>query len=487
MLIYKRGQPVEAIDFRENAPALLNRDNYESVIVDDKGLGPRAVGVPGTVAGLELARKRHATLPRRQLMAPAIHLAKNGHRIGTREGFTIAWNWKHLRKTSSTRKIFGKNGKARRAGTRLRRQDLAKTLERIADLGGPGFYRGPTARALVRGLGPTGLLRASDLAAYRAQVRVPWRVSYHGLWVHVMPPPSGGGAVVALVLDQLNRRKIWLNKLSPSEDAHLFLEASRRAQAVRWFDLSSPTADTPSFKELKRQVEKHAIDPARATPSATIHPLARKTLDESPETTHFSVVDAQGNAVSCTVTLSAGFGSKIMPEGTGTLLNNAAASFSLRGRNQVKPGARTLSSMAPTLVTRGDELKMVLGSPGGNTIPSTVVQVLRNMTDHGMPLDQAVKAPRLHHRFLPDEVRYERRRPVDRNLRSKLSSLGHEWSKKTIPIGDANNIIVIDGVAFAYADPREGGLAKAARKPTTTSPRPTPTSLASATVSSPFH
>ena len=186
-------------------------------------------------------------------------------------------------------------------------------------------------------------------------------------------------------------------------------------------------------------------------------------MRELEHTTHFSVIDEGGMAVSCTTTLSAGFGSKIVVPKTGIVLNNAVASFGSAGENQPVGGRRTVSSMAPTLVTQNGELVLVLGSPGGDTIPSTVAQVFRNLVDHGMTLDRAVESGRLHHNFVPDEVRYERSRPPLKTTLDGLKKLGHVISKKTIPMGDANNISIVDGVAYAMADPREGGQAVAAR------------------------
>jgi gamma-glutamyltranspeptidase / glutathione hydrolase len=201
------------------------------------------------------------------------------------------------------------------------------------------------------------------------------------------------------------------------------------------------------------------IDPAEATPSAVVYPMARRLPPELPHTTHLSVVDALGNAVSCTVTLSTSFGARYVAPGTGVVMNNSLAAFGGVGLNLPKPGRRMLSSMAPTLLSQQGNVIGVLGSPGGDTIPSTVVQVLRNLVDHRMTLDRAIEAPRLHHGFSPDEVRVERSRPLDPEVVEALEARGHRVVPTESPMGDANEIIVVDGVAYGHADSREGGLA----------------------------
>jgi gamma-glutamyltranspeptidase / glutathione hydrolase len=254
-------------------------------------------------------------------------------------------------------------------------------------------------------------------------------------------------------------------------EVHLFLEASRRAQAERRFGVIDPDALSPEQAEEKRArwldpnawLEPSPIDPEHATPSASVHPLYENALREFEHTTHFSVVDASGMVVSCTTTLSASYGSKIVAPGTGVVLNNSVASFASAGDNQPVGGRRTVSSMAPTLVLDGESPLLVLGSPGGDTIPSTIVQVFRHMVDHGETLVAAVDAPRLHHGFVPDEVRYEPRNPPPAAVLSGLEQRGHKLKKGRAGIGDANEILIRGNVAWAYADPREFGFALAAK------------------------
>jgi gamma-glutamyltranspeptidase/glutathione hydrolase len=472
MLVRPAHGETVAIDFRETAPAALTRDKFDAMIAAG-ATGPTAVGVPGAVAGLHLAHSRYGRLPWAELVAPAVELARRGHRVGHREALTIQWNWQSLSRNPAARVIFGAGGKPRPAGSWLVRADLAKTLERIKNQGREGFYQGPTARALVAAVRPSGMTLA-DLKEYHAKLRVPLRFRYRGLQVEAMPPPSAGGVALAQTLLMLERLGAHRQPAGTAEELHLFLEASRRAQAVRRFEIVDP--DALSAAEQSRRAalwtnpgwllsREPRIDPRRATPSARVHPLHAAALEELEHTTHFAVIDRAGGVVSCTVTLSAGFGAKLMAPGTGVVLNNALAAFGTAGENLPAPRRRSTSSMAPTLVLQEGRPVLVLGSPGGDTIPSTVGQVLRNVIDHGMTIDAAVEAPRVHHGFVPDEFRYERQRPIPRSVLARLRALGHRVSHKRIPIGDANSILIADGAAWGYADRREGGLAMAAAAP----------------------
>ncbi len=471
MLVHMKGHDTVAVDFRESAPGALTRQVFDTMILHH-AVGPAAVGVPGSVAGLELAHDRFGKLARAAVLKPAIDLARGGHAIGDREAKTIRWAWPVLSRDKAAKQIFGDGDKPKTRGEKLRRPDLARTLERIAKQGRDGFYTGTTAKRLVRALG--GRMSMDDLASYRAIVREPIRITYRGLDVETMPPPSAGGVAVAEELELLDRLQVWKEEAGSARELHLFLEASRRAQADRRFDVVDP--ETLSHDALAARLA-HWTDPAwlaaRAPAIDRDHATPSKQVDarfdaamrefESEHTTHFSVVDAEGNVVSCTTTLSSGFGARIVAPGTGVVLNNSVASFGTLGDDTPAPGRRTVSSMAPTLVLQSGEVALVLGSPGGDTIPSTVVQVLRNLVDRGMTIDQAVDAPRVHQDFAPDLFRYERARPIPASVRQALEAMGHHVSHKTLPIGDANDILIQGGVAWGYADRREGGLALGAR------------------------
>ncbi|HEY6559714.1 MAG TPA: gamma-glutamyltransferase [Polyangiaceae bacterium] len=473
MLVKLAGQPTRAVDFREIAPRGLTRDAFRKMIARG-GIGPVSVGVPGSVAGLNLAQASFGRLPRAKVLKPAIQLAQSGHIVSAREALTLRWSWAFLKKDPGARATFANpvSDEPVAAGVRLKRPDLAATLERVSELGDAGFYDGTVATtmlSIVRKRG--GLLEAGDLRGYRAVLREPLRTRYRGLDVEVMPPPSAGGVVVVqdlLMLEQLGAHR---EERGSASELHAFIEASRRAQAERRFGVVDP--DSLPDPERQRRAgnwlsprylldRSPAIDLGRATPSERVHPLYDAAVRELEHTTHFAVSDADGNVVSCTMTLSASFGSKILVPGTGVVLNNAVGSFASAGENVPTASRRTTSSMAPTLVLRDGKPVLVLGSPGGDTIPSTIVQVLRNVIDHGLALEDAVDAGRVHHGFVPDQVSFESHRRPSKAALAELKARGHKLTPRG-PMGDANSILLLDGRAYAYADRREGGLALAAR------------------------
>lgn len=467
MLIAFRGRPVVALDFRERAPAKLDTARFEAML-DGGAQGPAASAVPGSVAGLNAAQRRFGRLTLARVLAPAIMLARRGHHVGAREALTLSWNWHRLRRDPEARRVFGSRGKPVAAKTRLLRPHLATTLERIAQSGDAGFYAGPTARAIAAAMGQAGSIVEADLREYRAIERRPLEFEYQGFRITTMPPPSSGGVAVRQILSALER--LGGRALAPgsAEDLHLFIEVSKRAQAYRRLELVDPDAAPEAMADarLRELLSPEAllrstppIDPRRATPSSEVHPAYAELEREPEHTTHLSVVDAEGNAVSCTTTLSSGYGAGYVVPGAGIVMNNSLAAFGRVGLNLPAGGRRMLSSMAPTLVSRSGEVVAVLGTPGGDTIPSTIVQVLRHLIDRGMSLDAAIEAPRIHHGFVPDVLRYEGKRPPPAEVLSALGSLGHALEAKAAPIGDAKNIIRVGGVAYGHADSREGGLA----------------------------
>ncbi len=466
--------PTEAIDFRETAPHGLTRELFDAMIARRAQDGA-AVGVPGTVAGLHLAHQRHGVLPWSAVVEPALRLARDGHRIGVRQAKTIRWSWARLRKGEVARQAFGdaRTKEPVKAGATVRLPGMALALERIAQEGPAGFYRGPTAEDLVASLGPHGVMTLDDLRSYEAKVRRPLRFPYRGWVVETMPPPSAGGVALAQTLLMLREQQAWRHPLGSPDALHLLAESARRAHAERRFHVLDPDALPSDDLERKRQrwleastwLAPHPIDAAHATPSRGLHSLYEAATRELEHTTHFSVADASGAVVSCTMTLSASFGSKMFTRQTGIPLNNSAASFASVGENIVQGGQRTTSSMAPTLVLGSGRPALVLGSPGGDTIPNTIAQVFINLVDYGLPLDEAVDRPRIHHGFVPDEIGFERTRPLSAEVQRALRARGHRLGAKRAVIGDANNILLSGGEAFAYADPREGGRAAAAHPP----------------------
>jgi gamma-glutamyltranspeptidase/glutathione hydrolase len=458
------GAVTAAFDFRETAPQLLTRPIFDRM---QRGREKPAVaaGVPGSVAGLLMAHEAFGKLPRGQVLAPAIALAKGGFVLSRRPAQLLAASWGAVAKDATLAKRFGKQGKPLTQGAQVVEPELAAALERIANEGAAGFYAGATAAALERA--PGSLLRASDLSGYRAVKRQVLRSTYRGLVVETMPPPSAGGVALTETLGLLEA--LGAHELEPGSvgELHLFLEASRRAQAERRFGVTDPDAlgveaqqgALARFLDPRGLLARAPIDRERATPSSALAPLYPGASEESEQTTHLSVVDADGMVVSLTTTLSDSFGAKVTAPGTGIILNNSVGSFSRSGANQPAPGRRTTSSMAPTLVLDGDRVVLVLGTPGGDTIPSTIVQVLRNIVDHALPLDQAVSAPRLHQSFLPDRARYETKRPIASDAIRALKALGHQLTGSHLSMGDSNDLLIGDQESFGFADPRGGGLA----------------------------
>ncbi len=455
-----------ALDFRETAPAALTRAGFDRMQLGG-AKGGAAAGIPGSVAGLLLAHERFGKLPRTDVLAPAVALAQQGFVLGRRQAELLAASFQALKKDATLAKRFGAGQGPKPQGARVVQPELGAALARIQRDGAAGFYTGATADALTHA--PGSLIKRADLEAYRAIERAPLRSRYRGLGIETMPPPSAGGVAVTEMLGLLELLRA--HEAQGAEELHLFLEAARRAQAERRFGVSDPDALAPAalqaeldrFLNPQALLDRAPIERERATPSAKLAPLYPGAVEESEQTTHLSVVDRHGMVVSLTTTLSASFGAKITAPGTGIVLNNSVASFSRTGPNQPAPGRRTISSMAPTLVLDGDQVVLVLGTPGGDTIPSTIVQVLRQVVDHGAPLDRAVAAPRVHQSFLPDRARFETKRPLEPGLVTALKALGHDISGSHIAIGDSNDLLLDDGQAFGVADPRGGGLAEAVK------------------------
>jgi gamma-glutamyltranspeptidase/glutathione hydrolase len=470
MLVH-HGHEVTAIDFRENAPAKLPRARFDRMIARG-GSGPDSVGVPGTVAGLCLAHARFGKLELARVLEPAIKLAEQGYVLGPRQHQVLEWSWPTLRKNPAFVARFGRAGTEQPVprGTRLTHPELATTLKRIAKLGPKGFYEGPVAKSLLTTLGADRLMTAADLENYHAKVRPPLVFWYRGLELTTMPPPSAGGVALAQTLLMLEQERAHSELANSPMAYHLLVEAAKRAHAERRFRVVDPDALDPKLLDARLTrwttptslLSEHPISRTRATRSEEIHPLFRVLLEDE-NTTHLGVLDAQGMAVSLTLTLSGSFGSKLIADEAGVILNNSVASFSVAGDNLPTGGRRTVSSMAPTFVFANDQLRLVLGTPGGDTIPNTLTQVVRNIVDYGMTLDVAVDAPRIHHGFIPDQIRLEQARPLPPVTVRELERLGHRIDPKRTRLGDANSILLDGANAYAYADPREGGLALAAK------------------------
>jgi gamma-glutamyltranspeptidase/glutathione hydrolase len=361
------------------------------------------------------------------------------------------------------------------AGDKVVQAELAKTLEAIAKNGAAGFYDGPVAAAIEAAMKKNGGdVTKADLAAYRAKVREPLKFSYRGFTIETMPPPSMGGIAIAETLLLMERLGAHEAPRDSARAYHLFVESAKRAYADRRNVGADPdfygdrvAANAPLALLTGSHLLSRPLDDRRATAIKDLAPELVEAPKESPETTHLSVVDADGNAVSCTVTLSASFGAKVIPPGTGVLFSNALGAFSPSGPNDAAPGKRMASSMSPTIVSRDEKTLVVVGSPGGDTIPNIVSQVLRNLIDYRMTIDAAIKRGRVHHQLAPDAIRTELGSEPPDTVKKSLGEMGHVVTPSFIPLGDVKAILIDEktGVAYGFADRREGGVALPASKP----------------------
>ena len=485
MMIRRSDRTVIAVDYRETAPAAATRDMYighDGQLVKGEGSslnGYRASGVPGTVAGMAWALKNYGsgTLTFGELIEPARKLAKDGFVITHRMEQVLQDHQSTLSPYTDSRRIFLRDGNFLREGEILRQPELAATLKRLQDKGPREFYEGETARRIVEDMqGHGGLITAEDLKRFTPKERQPVRGSYRVYKVVSMPPPSSGGVVLIEMLNILER--FDLKKLAPFSSTyyHLLIEAMRRAYADRAelmgdTDFVRVPIDRLTSKTYADE-RRSTIDQQHASLSSAIK-AGTATNYESPETTHFNVVDAAGNSVSNTYTLNLWFGSGVVAKGTGVLLNNEMDDFTAKigspnwfgaiqsEKNSIAPGKKPLSSMTPTIVLRPDDsLFFTIGSAGGTTIPNIVLQVISNVIDHGMNLQQAIDAPRIHHQWLPDEVAYEPFGLSD-DTRRALEARGHHFTKKAEYMSDAQGIMIEEktGMRLGASDARRDGAA----------------------------
>lgn len=460
------------VEYRETAPQAATATMFAPKA---SPLGHRTVGVPGTVRGLALAHSRYGKLTWKELVAPAIRLADEGFVVNER----LAKSLDSLRANSpefaELQRVFTPpQSDEWRAGDRLRQPDLAKTLRRLADEGPDVFYHGPIADRLVAEMQMGGgLITREDLASYQANVREPIHGTYRGYDIYSSPPPSSGGTCLVQMLNMLEPLELKkLGRWSPAT-VHLVLESMRRSYYERARFLGDPAfikipAELTTKDYAKRLTD--SIDREKATPSESLAkeiPLAV----EGNSTTHFSVIDADGMAVSNTYTLQQSFGSRVVVRGAGFLLNNEMTDFNPRPghtdlegligtrANQIAPGKRMLSSQTPTLVMRDGRVVLAVGSPGGRTIINTVLCVLLNVLEFDMDLRAAVDAPRLHHQWLPDVVKFEGVNDLQyQSLVESLRKLGHAVDAAGRRQGDVHAIHVHNGQYEGVADHRVSGF-----------------------------
>jgi gamma-glutamyltranspeptidase/glutathione hydrolase len=469
LLVYpggKQGQPL-VIDFRETAPAAATRDMF----VKPAGRTPhRRVGVPGTVRGLALAHKKFGKRPWKELLAPAVRLARDGFRL---DAVTAASLNRLVKKSAGDahaelRRVFGKKSGTWKAGDTLVQPDLASALALIADKGPDTFYTGKLAGLFVAEIKRGGgLITRADLEAYRAVARPPVHGTYRGYDVYGAPPSSSGGTCLVEMLNILEQFDLRKRGRWAPETLHLLAEAMRRAYCDRARHLGDPDfVKVPAYLLTKEYAKKLAkgIDLKKATPSADLAkdiPLA----GEGEHTTHLSVIDRRQMAVSLTYTLESLYGSRVVVRGAGFLLNDEMNDFvwrpgvtDRRGRigtkpNQIAPGKRMLSSQTPTVIARNGRPVLITGSPGGRTIINTVLCVVVNVLDFGMDIRSAVDAPRMHHQWFPDRVGIEPGLAKDHaDALRKLRAMGHAVGRPARQ-GDAHSI---------WVDPRTGRFVGAA-------------------------
>lgn len=471
MVVRSGSGVVHTLDFREIAPAEAHRDMFLGADGQPNGklslLGHRAVGVPGSVAGLFAAHDSLGKLPMAQLIQPAIDLAQQGFRLTLLEAKELNSKLSSIRSASTRPNVYTSKDHWEQNNT-LRLPELALALTRIRDAGQDGFYRGVTADLIVAEMQRGGgLITHEDLVNYRPVWRKAITGKYRDLEIITMGPPSSGGIVLIQSLKALESMDLRTTGWQKAPTVHRMVEAERRAFADRAEHLGDPDfVPIPAERLVSGEymaLRMSDFDVAKATPSSRVH--AGDPLAESEHTTHFSIVDEDGNAVSCTTTLNGSYGSGVVVGEAGFVLNNEMDDFSIASNtpnrfglvgsaaNAIQPGKRMLSSMAPTVVTRDGELFMVLGSPGGATIPTSVLQTLVNVVDHGMSAKQAVTAPRFHHQWKPDTIRVEAN-AIHREDSLALVRMGHSFKVRSA-IGRVDAILVLpDGRLEAGSDPR---------------------------------
>jgi gamma-glutamyltranspeptidase/glutathione hydrolase len=466
------------IDFREKAPLAATRNMYldsKGNVTQDTLVGWRAAGVPGTVRGLELAHRKYGHKPWAELVDPALRLAT--------EGFPVSYNMATSLHSETSTKLLSQFPESKRIfletaryGDKLVQPDLAATLKRIRDRGASDFYEGETARTLAAAMASNGgLITLADLKAYQAVEQEPLRGRYHGDDIITAPPPSAGGVGLLQMLGMLEGSGYQKTGAGSAASIHYVAEVMRRFYA----DRSEYFGDPDFYKvPVRKLLDPHyiesrrdSIDPAHATPSSQIR-AGKLSAREGTETTHFNIVDNEGNAVAVTYTLNAGYGSGVTVPGLGFLLNDEMDDFAakpgaenlfhlIQGEaNAIQPGKRPVSSMTPTIVTRGGKLFLILGAPGGSRIINGVLQVILNVEDFHMNVQDAVDWPRFHHQWMPDMLYLEQ--GISPDTAALLRAMGHEISpleSTQYVVARVEAILNEDGWLQGATDPR--GNAKA--------------------------
>jgi gamma-glutamyltranspeptidase / glutathione hydrolase len=468
MLIRDHNGKAHFLDYREKAPAGASRDMYldaqGNVVPGMSLIGYKASGVPGSIAGLTYAQKHYGKLTLAEDMAPAIKLATDGYVLSAEEAHAL--QSKNLTRFPTSAKIFQRNGEFYKEGDTFRQPELAATLTHISK-DPDDFYKGAMAHQIADfEKAGGGLITAEDLAAYQVKERTPIRGKYHGFDLITAPPPSSGGIVLVEILNILSTYDLrGLGRDRSPGQVHIITEAFRRAYMDRGDYLGDPDFNTLPLRQMANMkyaaAWRTSIDPTKPTPSKDLvrpagfmpPPPQSAPVKEPTQTTHYSIVDTDGNAVSTTYTLNGGFGSGVTVEGLGFLMNNEMDDFTSKigvpnmfgliqsSANSIAPGKRPLSAMTPTIITtRGSwfkhgKLAYVMGTPGGSTIITTVANDIISTIDNGLNIQQAADAPRFHHQYLPDRLDLEKKFPVD--VADQLAVMGYSINR--LAVADEHN------------------------------------------------
>lgn len=478
MMIRFASGETACIDYRETAPAAAGRDVYldmvGQVVPKASTQGYRASGVPGTPAGLCLAQKKYGRLSLKEVIQPAIDLAEQGFLVSDHLSDSLKGAAPLLELFPESRRVYLNGGRYFEPGARLIQKDLASSLKAIRDEGEDGFYRGEVAAKIAAAYERhERWMTLVDLQQYQARLRTPLRGRYRGYDVITMPPPSSGGTVLLEMLNALEGFNVSSMGAGSSRTIHLMTEAMRhafrdRAELMGDTDFVKVPTGQLVLKSYASEFRK-GFNPEKALDSLAL-PARMLPASEASETTHFSVVDKDGNAVANTYTLNGGYGSGVTIEGTGILMNNEMDDFTskpgvpnanglIQGEaNAVARGKRPLSAMTPTFLLREGKLFLVIGSPGGPTIINTVLQVIVNVVDFGFTIQEAIDGPRFHHQWLPDELRMENQ-GFSEDVTKALEVRGHRLAFRGF-MGDAQGIMLEPktGMRLGASDPRGDGL-----------------------------
>jgi len=476
MLIHLADGRTTFIDFREKAPAKASHDMYldaSGKLTEESMVGWRSVGVPGTVRGLELAHRKYGHKPWAELLRPAISLATSGFPVSHAQLESWKYYASSLSRFPESKRIFLKDGAYYDWQEPFKQPELARTLDRIAHVGAADFYEGETAHLLATAMAKNGgLITLADLHDYQAVERTPLEGNYKGYHIITSPPPSSGGIGLLQMLAMLNGTEYEKNGAGSAKTYHYLAEVMRRFFADRNQYLGDPDSVNNPVSRLLDQAyvsaRRATIDPEHATPSDQVNP-GLPAGNEGMDTTHYSIVDEQGNAVAVSYTLNLAYGSGVTVPGAGFLLNDEMDDFAAKPgepnrhglvqgeKNAITPGKRPLSTMVPTIILKDGKPFLVLGSPGGSTIPTAVLQVIVNVIDFHMNVQDAVDFPRIHHQWKPDRLDFET--GVSPDTISVLKRMGYsiEEAHPTI-LARVEAILISDGWLQGANDNRSSGM-----------------------------